>query len=708
MLLMQIFFKISTILTFAVMSGLAAMAANVSRADSVVIREMEEQLRIASSPADSIAPLYNIYDVVMSDYSASRPVMWELYGVAERAGNTPVRLDLMRNLANVYLNNDSVLRRLEADAHRVPTSDEQRETLMFIHINQQDLLHRKASESERQLMLDNMILKLASQTPGNDIFTQVTDMFALVRLMSGQTQGELLSSYIGRLEGLIDQLPMSLIAIRNKFYTMSAIAYTNSGESEKAVKAEKTLLSIINEMEKKYARAGRPYRTFDRHRYLSYRRLLNNYEAITDEEADRYYSEAKRLADENSELNSDFARYQRPTICYLMKKGRYAEAIPILKAQLGKTTDADLRRFMLSQLQLAASEAGDQQSLIETTLAYNEMLEEFISAKNHERSNELKLIYEVNSLREANADMSLKSQRERTRLYRNISVLGIVAFFAVCILVMVLLIMLHRQRRLAADLKKAITTMREERDELANVHKSLIVARDTARTAERQREEFISNMTHEVMHPLNTVVEYSQMIVNCIDDSKQPYLDKFGQIVMLNADLLQSIFKDVLNMSAAEHSRLSIHRKPSSVNEICQMAITSSANRLQPGVTMTYSQADAPDLTILTDPQRVEMVLVNLLQNAAKFTSEGTITLSYTVNQADKTLQFSVTDTGIGIPAGKEELIFNRFEKLNGSSQGVGLGLAVSKTVARLLKADLRVDTSYTGGARFLFTIPIA
>lgn len=130
---------------------------------------------------------------------------------------------------------------------------------------------------------------------------------------------------------------------------------------------------------------------------------------------------------------------------------------------------------------------------------------------------------------------------------------------------------------------------------------------------------------------------------------------------------------------------------------------------LQPGVTISFEQENAPDVYITTDSRRVEQVLINLLSNAAKFTSEGTISLSYIIDRPNNSVTFAVSDTGIGIPEGKEEEIFDRFRKLDRTTQGSGLGLAICRMIADLLGGSVRVDTSHKGkGANFLFTIPIS
>ena len=112
------------------------------------------------------------------------------------------------------------------------------------------------------------------------------------------------------------------------------------------------------------------------------------------------------------------------------------------------------------------------------------------------------------------------------------------------------------------------------------------------------------------------------------------------------------------------------------------------------------------DIILLTDATRLEQVLINFLTNAAKFTDKGEIVVSYSVDNDNRQVIFSVTDTGSGIPADKAEIIFERFEKLDSFAQGTGLGLHICRLIANMLKGKVMVDTSYTKGARFLFIHP--
>src|SRR5574344_513132 len=125
---------------------------------------------------------------------------------------------------------------------------------------------------------------------------------------------------------------------------------------------------------------------------------------------------------------------------------------------------------------------------------------------------------------------------------------------------------------------------------------------------------------------------------------------------------------------------------------------------IRPGVSISFCKHEN-DVKMFADIQRVQQVILNYLTNACKFTEKGSIVLDY-FTDIDK-MTFSVTDTGIGIPEDKMDLIFNRFEKLNTFSQGTGLGLNICRLIANKLKGKAFIDKNYRGGSRFLFEIPI-
>ena len=115
-------------------------------------------------------------------------------------------------------------------------------------------------------------------------------------------------------------------------------------------------------------------------------------------------------------------------------------------------------------------------------------------------------------------------------------------------------------------------------------------------------------------------------------------------------------------------------------------------------------QAQDEEFYCLSNPLRLTQILQHLLRNAAKFTERGAVTLAWSKNETH--LRFTVTDTGIGIPKDKQEFVFERFAKVDSFVQGTGLGLSIGRTCAERMGGSLTLDSEYTGGCRFVLTIP--
>ena len=170
---------------------------------------------------------------------------------------------------------------------------------------------------------------------------------------------------------------------------------------------------------------------------------------------------------------------------------------------------------------------------------------------------------------------------------------------------------------------------------------------------------------------------------------------------------MQNIVNDIFDIGALEGRQASVNKSPVSIHAMCRMAMDSVSSLANPGVELKFVSENDPDLVFVTDAKRVEQVLINMLTNAEKFTESGFVHLSYTIDRKESEVSFIVTDTGPGIPKGKEEEIFQRFVKLEKYSQGLGLGLPICRMIANLLQGSIEVDKSYDKGARFIFKVPI-
>ena len=190
--------------------------------------------------------------------------------------------------------------------------------------------------------------------------------------------------------------------------------------------------------------------------------------------------------------------------------------------------------------------------------------------------------------------------------------------------------------------------------------------------------------------PLNAIVGFSELLASSEYSEEEKI--RFAGEVNHSSELLLNLVNDVLDLSRLESGKIKFSVKPNDLVACCQRALDSIRHRVKPGVRLTFTPS-LESYTLNTDALRLQQLLTNLLSNAAKFTSEGEINLSF-------------TDTGCGIPEDKCEKIFERFEKLDDFIQGTGLGLSVCQIISEQLNGSLSVDISYKDGARFVFIHP--
>lgn len=229
----------------------------------------------------------------------------------------------------------------------------------------------------------------------------------------------------------------------------------------------------------------------------------------------------------------------------------------------------------------------------------------------------------------------------------------------------------------------------------------LIAARERAAEADKLKMAFLANMSHEIRTPLNAIVGFSNLLAKTVDvDKKQ----RFINIINKNNQLLLKLIGDVLDMAKVESNTLDFNFRPTDLNHLIQEVDSTMRIKLSNDVMLNYVLG-APDCIIDTDPDRLNQVLMNLLNNAAKFTTKGSITFGYELR--DDEIYFYVRDTGIGIPDQDAERLFSRFTKLNNFIPGTGLGLSISKSIVEMLGGSIGVKSAgHNRGSIFWFTIP--
>lgn len=250
-----------------------------------------------------------------------------------------------------------------------------------------------------------------------------------------------------------------------------------------------------------------------------------------------------------------------------------------------------------------------------------------------------------------------------------------------------------------------IAHIRRLKNALEKKSKELAIAKDKAEEANRLKTAFIANMSHEIRTPLNAIVGFSEL--QCMDDYSNEDKKEFEKIIKENSTLLLNLINDILDISRIESGRVTIDYRPCDVVKLCHSCLI-SVKQARPLEHVEYQEHYPVDsLFIQTDAVKFKQVIINLLTNASKFTKEGHIRLSFSVDEGKRLITLAISDTGIGVPKEKAEAVFERFVKLNQYVQGTGLGLSLCRIIVERLGGKIWLDTSYTEGARFMFCIPL-
>ena len=236
---------------------------------------------------------------------------------------------------------------------------------------------------------------------------------------------------------------------------------------------------------------------------------------------------------------------------------------------------------------------------------------------------------------------------------------------------------------------------------LKETEQKLIIARDKAEELDRLKSAFLANMSHEIRTPLNAIVGFSSLLAETDSRSER---QEYIKIVQENNELLLQLISDILDLSKIEAGTFNFVYTNVDVNETCSEIIKSMGMKVGKGVELIFEEI-LPECYIYTDKNRFTQVISNFINNALKFTRQGTITLGYEQISHQK-IKFYVHDTGMGIPEEKQKSVFERFVKLNTFVQGTGLGLSICKSIVSQMGGEIGVDSTEGVGSCFWFTHP--
>jgi HAMP domain-containing protein/signal transduction histidine kinase/CheY-like chemotaxis protein len=228
----------------------------------------------------------------------------------------------------------------------------------------------------------------------------------------------------------------------------------------------------------------------------------------------------------------------------------------------------------------------------------------------------------------------------------------------------------------------------------------------------KYKSEFLANMSHELRTPLNSLLILSRLLADNGDGNLKPQQVEFATTIHSAGNDLLALINDILDLSKVEAGKMELDLGPVALADVCEDVERSFRPMAkEKGLTFNIRLDDQLPGSIVTDEQRLQQVLRNLLSNAFKFTHNGEVSLAIE-RDAEEQISFRVDDTGVGIPQDKLASIFESFQQADGTTSrkygGTGLGLSISREISRLLGGEIRVSSEVGSGSTFALVLPLA
>lgn len=387
----------------------------------------------------------------------------------------------------------------------------------------------------------------------------------------------------------------------------------------------------------------------------------------------------RKTFNEYIQLQKDFGRefsmtyYNYAQICKDVADGNYQEA---LQQTSLLTNSTDIYKFQTEIYELA----GDTQKAFEMQKKYMAVKD---SVNNVIMSEEM--VGSASDLEQAELRQEKYSKQNRQLTW---------CLFGVAIGVALIGYAACRFRR------------RKYMRQLKQQNRELTIARDKAQEAERMKISFLQNMSHEIRTPLNVISGYAQIISSPNTLMSEQERTEMATSITHSTQHIVSIVDEILDISGKESVHYIDKSDLISCNHVAQGVAQAYEEKPHDGVQVLFETTLKDSFRITTNRKEVEKILSHLMDNALKFTKQGSVTLRCYQDSLDQTVCFSITDTGCGVRAGEEERVFEHFYKVDAYKEGVGLGLPLARRIARQLGGDVVLGNSSPQGSCFILKLP--
>lgn len=603
----------------------------------------------------------------------------KLYLTAKEAKDKNNMFDALYDLAFIYIKSckvDSAVYYMQT----LEQAGEAKETLPYLSYLRTRLFEARIRNNEREKAIAEELAALSSKKEDKyNIYTEIEQAFSTGYALYSKENFKEANPYLETAYKLTCKLPYKE-GYDFRIHTMWIYANTFNylDEGEKFIKYMEDILQQHKNYYELYYARQRPFYNIHVIYLQCYTSLLMRADILPEDKVDYYF---RKITQMNASVTNPIDKYN----CFLgmnnyyLSKEDYPNALAtndslIKYASITGPSNIPGLLDISSQIYEAI---GDYKNALKYHKLSVQEKDSIASSKLEQQINELQVKYNVDKLSYKNSQLE-----NRNKLILLIALCSILFLtVGVCIY---LYYDLKRERRMKTTLH--------------NLNKK-------AEESEKLKIAFINSMCHEIRTPLNAIVGFSDIITDttiCDEENKREY----SKLITLNSQLLTSLIEHLFVVANLDSSKESLPCEMVNIKDICAQEMKKMKQQAKEKINYQLELPEE-DFFISTNQQYLSLVIESLLNNANKFTDKGSITLKIVLDETQNCVQIDVIDTGCGIPADKQEVVFQRFTKLDSFVQGQGLGLYLSRLIINRLSGSIFIDPSYTAGTHMIIRLPI-
>lgn len=486
--------------------------------------------------------------------------------------------------------------------------------------------------------------------------------------------------YFLEVEKAVKLLPAQIAFKYYRIVTTSlAFAYSWSGQFDAAIEIMEKGLKSNELYYETYIKKERPYYNFDVSQLSTYSSLFIY--CITDHlDKALYYWEKIYPLDKFLKGKKRYRYYLTMNNYYLncLSKPDYKKALEMNDSliKIGSIYSPNAVPELYSVHSQIYEAMGNHKVANEYLKKYYAGRDSLSSSEMRKQLSELQVKYDLNKLSNEKSLLEINNKR-------------IIVFSLIIMLIVVITVcgLLYYNLRKEKTMKNRLRILHEKSEE-----------------SEKMKTVFINSVCHEIRTPLNSIVGFSDLLFH--PDIDEEMRQSFPSEIQKNTRSLTSLIDNMLEVSSIDVSDNLFPSESVSLNEICNHEMNMLKEYPNPNINYLLEIPEENEI-ISSNPKYLSLLIAQILNNANKFTEQGSITLGYKKDLHQKQIQVSITDTGCGIPKEKYEEVFERFVKLDSYSQGNGIGLYLCQIIAKRLPATIHFDPEYTNGTRVIITLPL-